>query len=102
MPWAPLVVAGRALDADDGAGVELPDGPCARVGERAAYAGDDLVEDVLDAGALGVEEHPARGDALLEERRAGPVEGGQLPGAVLDGPRGRHTEGLLVEAAVDV
>ena len=44
----------------------------AGVGAGGADAGADLVDEVLDARPLGVEEHPRGGDALLVERPCGP------------------------------
>ena len=73
-PGAALVVAGAALHADDGALVELGEVGGAGVRARRAHAGDDLVEDVLDARPLRVEVHPRRADALLEQLLAGPLE----------------------------
>ena len=82
-----LLVAGGALHADHGPLVQLGDGPGAGVGAGAADAGDDLVDDVLDARPLGIDVHPRGADALLEQLLAGPVELGLLAGAVL-APRG--------------
>ena len=56
------------------------------VGAGAAHAGGDLVEQVLDARARRVEQHPRAGDALLEQALAGPVERAVLAAC---GPRPR-------------
>ena len=62
------------LDADDGAVGELLEVVGAGVRAGRADARADLVDEVLDARAFGVEEHPRGRDALLVERLAGPVE----------------------------
>ena len=54
----------------------------ARVGAGGADARDDRVDQVLHARAGRVEEHPRGGDALLEQRLAGPVVRRLLDGAV--------------------
>src|SRR5690606_41258846 len=64
---AALLVARGRLDADDRALGELGEARGARVGRGAAQARRDLVEQVLDARTLGVEEHAAGADALLVE-----------------------------------
>src|SRR6478609_1032100 len=99
---APLGEAGRALEPDDRPLVELLER--ARTGIRAAAAepGDDLVDDVLDGGTRGVDVHPRRADALLEEGLAGAVVVGVGRGAVAHGPAARHAERLLVLAPVVV
>ncbi len=61
-----------------------------------------MVDEVFDAGTFGVQPHPRTGDALLEQRLAGPVEaavGGRAGG---DGTLGGHAEALLVGIAVAV
>ncbi len=73
---------------------------CARVRAGAAYPGDDLVDQVLDAGAGRVQVHPGGGDALLEHRLAGPVVRAVLGGSGADRPRRGHPEALLVAPAV--
>src|SRR3954471_3818325 len=97
-----LVVAGPALHANHGALVELLEVAGAGVGAGAAQAGHDLVDDVLDAGALGIDVHARRGDALFEQLLAGPLERVLVAGAVLDGAVRGHAEALLVEPAVRV
>src|SRR5690606_14240124 len=91
-----LGVSGGALDADDGLLGELLQRPGAGVGAGGADARDDRVDQVLDAGAVRVQEHAGGGDPLLEQRLAGAVVGRLLRGAVAHGTRGGHAEGLLV------
>lgn len=72
------MVAGSRLDADHGTFVELRQVGCTGVGAARPDTGADLVDEVLDTGALRVEIHPRGGDALLVEALARPVEG-RLP-----------------------
>src|SRR3954452_22334667 len=55
---ATLVEAGRGLDPHDGSVVELLEAAGAGVGARRADACTDLVDEVLDAGAIRLEVHP--------------------------------------------
>src|SRR4029079_18906499 len=91
-----LVVPGPGLHSDDRTLVQLLEGPGADVGAGAAHAGGDLVEQVLDAGAGRVDQHPRARDALLEQALARPVEGTVVaaPGGHCAGRR--HAEALLV------
>ena len=82
-----LFVSGRALDADHGPILELDDVRGSCVGACAPHPGHDLVDDVLDPWSLGIDVHPRRADALLEELLAGPDRtrspagsGSSLPG----------------------
>src|SRR5215211_7111755 len=97
-----LGVAGGGLDADDGALVELLEvgGPDVRAG--AADAGDDRVEQVLDARAFRVEVHPSGRDSLAEEALPSPLEGRVVGRPRPDRTRGRHPEALLVDPTVAV
>src|SRR4051794_12272375 len=90
-----LVEARGRLDADDRALVQLVDAARARVRAGAAHTGDDLVDQVLDAGTLRVQVHLGRGDALLEHRLAGPVEFRVVGGAGADRAGRGHAEVLL-------
>src|SRR5690606_38457979 len=95
-------VAGGALDADDGPFVQFLQVGRSRVGAGGAEPGHDGVDLVLYAGPARVEVHARGGDALLEQRLPGPVEGAVLGGAEADGARGGHAVVLLVLAAVGV
>src|SRR5690606_29548358 len=78
---------------------ELGEARGARVGRGAAQARRDLVEQVLDARTLGVEEHAAGADALLVESLARALERRPAGRARRDRARRGHAEALLVEAA---
>src|SRR5258707_13996892 len=54
--------------------VEFGDIRGADIRARAAHAGGDVVEQILDPAAGWIQSHPRRRDALLEQRLAGPVE----------------------------
>src|SRR3954469_2852981 len=99
---AALGVAGGALDTDDGALVELRQAACAGVRARAAQPGDDAVDEVLDAGLVGVEIHARGRDALLEQSLAGTLERRLLLGAHPDRARRCHAERLLEQPPVGV
>src|SRR5262249_44411795 len=68
----------------------------------AAYAGHDLVEQVLDARTARIEVHLGARDALLEDRLAGPVERRVVGGTRADRPSRSHAEALLVAAPIGV
>src|SRR4051794_14681448 len=70
-----LGVAGGALHADDGSLVELLERSCPGIAAFAAQAGNDAVDEILDAGAFRIEIHPRGRDAFLEQPLARPVEG---------------------------
>src|ERR1700759_4789784 len=53
-------------------------------------------------GGAGVEVHRGRGDALLEQLLAGPLERGVARAALPHGPGRGHAEALLVQAPVGV
>ena len=74
----------------------------AGVGAGRAHPGADLVDEVLDAGAVRVEVHPRRRDALLVEALAGPVVRRVRAGAVRHRAGRGHPEGHLVGTAVGV
>ena len=52
-----FVVARCAPDADYSALVELRDRPGTSIGRGRTYAGDDLVDEVLDTGTVRLQEH---------------------------------------------
>src|SRR4051812_20348415 len=97
-----LGVAGGALDADDGPLVQLFERPRAGIAARAAQPGDDVVDEVLDAGTLRVEVHARRRDAFLEQRLARAVEARLPLGAAADGTCRGHAERLLEQPAIRV
>src|ERR1700755_2620822 len=97
-----LPVAGRAMHAEHRALVQLLDRAGAGVGAGRADAGDDPVDQVLDAGALGVQVHPRRAEPLLAEARPRALEPRLARRPRLDRPRGGHAERLLVEPAAAV
>ena len=99
---APLVEARCRLDADDRALVELRERRGAGVRAGGADARADLVDEVLDAGPLGVEVHPRRRDALLVEALAGAVVRRLRRGPVRHRARRGHPEGDLELATVGV
>src|SRR5699024_9552933 len=86
---APLREARRRLDAEYGVVPQLVQRAGAGVGAGAAHAGADVVDDVLDAGALGVQAHPRGGDALFELRLQRAVERVTAAGAGLHCTLGR-------------
>src|SRR5919197_3294876 len=100
MQRAPLVEASGGLDADDRALVQLLDRGRAGVGACRADASGDGVDQVLDAWPVRVEELPAAGYALLEQRLAGPLERGVTGCPARNRTRRGHPEAVLVEAAV--
>src|SRR5579859_978596 len=53
-----LGVTGRALRPDDRHLVQFGERACARVGTGASQAGDDLVDEIFDAGTKRIEVHP--------------------------------------------
>src|SRR5690606_28289779 len=73
---ATLVVARRGLDAHDRPLVQLVEGRRTDVGRRRTDARRDLVEQVLDTWAPGVEVHPRVRDALLVQGLARALERG--------------------------
>ena len=71
------------LDADNGALMELFDGASTRVGAGTAHASDDRVDEVFNAGAIGLEIQATRANALFEECSASSFDWGfVLSGAV--------------------
>src|SRR6185369_9311222 len=66
--------SGSALHSDDGAASELAEVCRPHVCTGGAHAGHDLVDEVLDPGTERIEEHPAGGDPLFEQRLAGSLE----------------------------
>src|SRR4029450_5052501 len=97
-----FVVSGMALDPDEGPFVELGDRRRPGVRARRADAGDDLVDDVLDARTHRIEVHPGARDPLFEKLLARPIELGLGAISILDGAVRRHPETLLVEPAVGI
>src|ERR1700744_537793 len=71
----PLGEAGRRLHTHDRPLVQLRQGGGADVGAGAPHARGDVVDQVLDAAAVGVQPHPRRRNAFFEQRFAGPIEG---------------------------
>src|SRR6478609_417472 len=99
---AALVEAGGGLDAHERTLAELREVGRTGVGAGRPDAGADLVDEVLDAGAVGVEVHPGGRDALFVEALAGAVVRRLLRRAVGDGAGRGHPERHLERAAVGV
>ena len=65
---------GGRLDSEDRLLVQFGQVGRPDVGAGAAHPRRDVVEQILDAAAFGIQRHPGGGDALLEQRLAGPLE----------------------------
>src|SRR3954453_1772481 len=98
----PLLVAGRRLEPDDGALMELGQCAGAGIGRAAADSGDDRVDQILDARPSRIEVHARARDALVEEGHPGAFETRRVARPVGDGARRGHAVRLLVRSAVRV
>src|SRR3954447_7821526 len=97
-----LGVAGGALYPHHRTLVQLADGSGSGIGARAAHAGHEAIEQVLDARPLVVEVHPGRRDPLFEQRLAGAVESCVPLGTATHRPCRGHPERLLEQPAVGI
>src|ERR1019366_7775678 len=97
-----LFVAGRALDSDERALVELVDGRCTRIRERATHARGDHVEQVLQRRSKRVEVDLRTRDALREQRLASEFVGVETVEPLPDRLGGGHSPALLVQAAIRI
>jgi hypothetical protein len=68
--WATLGEARGGLDANDRTLMELFNSAGAGIGAGTAHASDDRVDEVFNAGAIGLEIQATGTNALFEERSA--------------------------------